>query len=46
MSLFDAMDQIVRCPRCATPMLMQNLGPGDLPYLECPKCGVCLEVRV
>lgn len=46
MSLFDAMDCIVRCPRCATPMLMQNLGPGDLPYLECPKCGVCLEVRV
>ena len=48
MSLFDAMDNIIRCPRCGTPMIMQAEGPGDFPYLECPnqKCGVCLEVRV
>lgn len=48
MSLFDAMDAIVRCPRCGTPMIMQSEGPGDFPYLECPnqKCGICLEVRV
>ena len=45
MSLFDAMDNIVRCPRCQTPMLMQSEGPGDFPYLECPYCGVCLDVR-
>lgn len=44
-SLFDAMDAIVRCPRCGAPMLMQSEGPGDFPYLECPYCGVCLDVR-
>ena len=45
MSLFDAMEEVIKCPRCGSAMEKQSRGPGDFPWLLCPACGLCIDVR-
>jgi len=45
MSLFEAMEEVIRCPVCGGRMELQSQGIGDYPYFECLECGFCHEVR-